>query len=305
MNISEPQIGPGQVLVEVAVAGVNFMDNGVRQGHFWQEMPNPKTLGVEGAGRVLAVASDVKCFQAGQRVAWAYAPGSYAERVVIAADALVSIPDAIDDRTAASVMMQGLTAKHFATDFYPVQQGDYALVHAASGGVGMMLSQIIRLRGGTVIGRVSHQKKVDAAKAAGAEHVIVDAEGNFAEEVLRLTNGEGAHVVFDGSGSATFDGSIKSLRRSGTLCWFGPGLGMLPPIQIYTLPKSIKVGYAAFYDHVPTPELLRARTNEMFGWIMAGKLRVQIGATYALGEAASAHADMEARRHTGKLLLIP
>src|SRR6266436_123626 len=154
----DPVTGPGQALVEVAVAGVNFMDIGVRRGTLGTDVPNPKVLGVEGMGRVLAVGDGVEDIEPGQRVAWVYAPGSYAERIAIPATSLVNVPDAIDDRTAASVMMQGLTASHFATDFYPVQPGDIAFVHAAAGGVGL-LTQIIRLRGGHVIGRVSSEEK--------------------------------------------------------------------------------------------------------------------------------------------------
>lgn len=149
-----PTATPGRVIVDVAAAGVNFMDIGVRQGMAWTTIPNPKILGVEGAGRVIAVGEGVDMFEPGERVAWVYEPGSYTEQVSVRADALVKIPDGIDDRTAAAVMMQGLTASHFATDFYPVQPGDIALVHAAAGGVGLLLTQIIKLRGGTVIGRV-------------------------------------------------------------------------------------------------------------------------------------------------------
>jgi NADPH2:quinone reductase len=212
-------------LVAVAVAGVDFMDIGVRHGTVWTKVPDPKILGVEGMGRVLAVGDGVEDIEPGHRVAWVYAPGSYAERIAIPATSLVKVPDTIDDRTAASVMMQGLTASHFATDFYPVQSGAIAFVHAAAGGVGLLLTQIIKLRGGHVIGRVSSQEKVAAAKEAGADHVIVDTEGEFAEEALRLTRGEGVHVVYDGSGPTTFQGSLDVLRRSGTFCWYGPVLG--------------------------------------------------------------------------------
>lgn len=186
----EPVVMPGHAVVEVAAAGVNFMDIGVRQGMAWTEMANPKILGVEGAGRVLSVGYGVDGFAAGDRVAWVYAPGSYAERHSILADSLVRIPDAVDDHTAAAVMMQGLTASHFATDFYPVRPGDIALVHAAAGGVGLLLTQIIKLRGGRVIGRVSSEDKIAAAKEAGADHLIVDTEGQFAEDVLHLTGGK-------------------------------------------------------------------------------------------------------------------
>ncbi len=305
LDLPDIEPRPGNVLVEVAAAGVNFMDVGVRRGMAWSDVPEPKVIGVEGAGRVIALGEGISDFAIGDRVAWVYAPGSYAERVEVAADALVAIPDAIDDRAAASIMMQGLTASHFATDFYPVQAGDIALVHAAAGGLGMLLTQIVKLRGGTVIGRVSSPKKVEAARRAGADHVIVDADGDFADEVLSLTGGEGVHVVFDGSGPATFAGSLAALRRSGTFCWFGPVLGGPGPIDIMRLPKSIKLGYAVFSDHIPTPALLRERTARLFDWVREGKLKVEIGGEYPLAYAASAHIDMESRRTTGKLLLIP
>jgi NADPH2:quinone reductase len=301
----DPVPGAGQVLVAIAVAGVNFMDIGVRQGMAWNEMPNPKILGVEGAGRVLAVGEGVDGFDVGQRVAWVYAPGSYAEKIVMPAESLVRVPDGIDDKTAAAVMMQGLTASHFATDFYSTQPGDIAFVHAAAGGVGLLLTQIIKLRGGTVIGRVSSASKVAVAKAAGADHVIVDAEGHFAEEARRLSGGEGVHVVFDGSGPSTFQGSLDVLRRAGTFCWYGPVLGGPGPLNIMSLPKSIKLGYAVYRDHVHTPALLRERSAQLFDWIAEGKLKIVIGGEYPLADAAKAHADMESRATTGKLLLIP
>lgn len=301
----EPVAGPGEALVEIAVAGVNFMDIGVRQGIAWTDMPNPKILGVEGVGRVLAVGEGVEAVQPGQRVAWVYAPGSYAERVAIPATSLVPVPDAVDDRTAASIMMQGLTASHFATDFYPVLPGDIAFVHAAAGGLGLLLTQIIKLRGGQVIGRVSSEDKVAVAREVGADHVIVDTEGRFAEEALRLTDGEGVHVVYDGSGPTTFQGSLDVLRRSGTFCWYGPVLGGPGPLDIMSLPRSIKIGYAVFFDHVHTPVLLRKHAAQLFQWVADGKLKVRIGGEYALADAAKAHADMESRRTTGKLVLIP
>jgi len=300
-----PTATPGHVLVEIAMAGVNFMDIGVRQGMAWTETPNPKVLGVEGAGRVLAIGEGVAEFAIGDRVAWVYAPGSYAERISIPATSLVKVPESIDDRTAASLMMQGLTASHFATDFYPIQPGDTALVHAAAGGVGLLLTQIIRLRGGRVIGRVSSDDKVAIAKQAGAEAVIVDTEGEFADEVLRLTDGRGVEVVYDGSGPKTFKGSLDALRRSGTFCWYGPVLGGPGPLDIMSLPKSIRIGYAVFFDHIHTPELLRARTRQLFDWIENGSLKVSIGGIYPLAQAAQAHADMASRATTGKLLLIP
>jgi NADPH2:quinone reductase len=301
----DPVPGPGQALVEVAAAGVNFMDTGVRRGQFWPEIPLPRVLGVEGMGRVLAVGNGVNSVQPGQRVAWVYAPGSYAERISLSADGLVPVPDAIDDHTAAAVMMQGLTASHFATNFYSVQPEDVALVHAAAGGVGLLLTQIIKLRSGRVIGRVSNQDKVAVAKDAGADHVIVDTEGQFAREAIRLTGGEGVHVVYDGSGPVTFQASLESLRRCGTFCWYGPVLGGPGPLDIMSLPRSIKIGYAGFVDHIYTPMLLRTHSAQLFDWIARGVLKVRIGGTYPLAEAFRAHADIESRTTTGKLLLIP
>lgn len=301
----EPVAASGHVLVEIAAAGVNFMDIGVRQGMAWIDIANPKILGVEGAGRVLAVGEGVTEFSAGDRVAWVYAPGSYAKRISIPVSSLVRLPDFIDDRTAAAIMMQGLTASHFATDFYPVQPRDIALVHAAAGGVGLLLTQIIRLRGGRVIGRVSSEDKVAIAQQAGAEHVIVDRQGDFAQQVLNLTNDRGVDVVYDGSGPTTFQGSIESLRRSGTFCWYGPVLGGPGLIDIMSLPKSIKIGYAVFSDHVYAPERLRARATQLFDWIRDGSLKINIGGSYRLEDAALAHADMASRRTTGKLLLVP
>jgi NADPH2:quinone reductase len=301
----DPVPDPGDVLVEISVAGVNFMDIGIRQGLAWNEVPNPKILGVEGAGRVLALGEGVDDFRVGERVAWVYHPGSYAQKAAIPASSLVSLPDAIDDRTAAGVMMQGLTASHFATDFYHTEPGDIAFVHAAAGGVGLILTQIVKLRGGTVIGRVSTSEKVAVAKAAGADHVVVAADGEFAKEVIRLSGGEGVHVVFDGSGPATFQGSLDVLRRSGTFCWFGPVLGGPGPIDIMSLPKSIKIGYAVFFDHIHTPELFRKHSAHLFDWIIEGKLKITFGGDYALEDAAEAHADMASRATTGKLVLIP
>jgi len=305
VDLPDPVATPGHVVVEVAAAGVNFMDIGVRQGMAWTDRPNPKILGVEGAGRIVALGDGVDDFAIEDRVAWVYALGSYASHVLISADALVRLPGTIDDQTAASVMMQGLTASHFATDFYSVQPGDTALVHAAAGGVGLLLTQIIRLRGGMVIGRVSSTDKVEIAKAVGASHVIVDMEGTFANEVLHLTGGQGVSVVYDGSGPKTFQGSLAALRRSGTFCWYGPVLGGPGPLDIMSLPKSIKIGYATFFDHISTPDLLRARSRQLFRWIEDGSLKLHVGGTYPLSDAARAHADMESRGTTGKLLLAP
>jgi NADPH2:quinone reductase len=305
VDLPSPLPSAGQALVEVYAAGVNFMDVGVIKGSVWKESTYPKRLGVEGAGRVLAVGDGVVGVAPGQRVAWVYAPGSYSEQMLIPAASLVLVPEEIDNRTAAALMMQGLTASHFTTDFYPVRPGDIALVHAAAGGLGLLLTQMIKLRGGHVIGRVSSPDKVAVAKHAGADHVIVDSQGDFVEEVIRLSGGEGVHVVYDGSGPTTFQGSLDVLRVSGTFCWYGPVLGAPEPFNIMSLPKSIKIGYATFSHHISTPELLRARSAELFALVSAGQLQVRIGAEYRLEDASKALADLESRATTGKMILIP
>lgn len=303
-EVEEPKPRANEVLIQVAAAGVNFMDIGARRGMVGGNY-KPEILGVEGAGRIIELGEGVVDFGIGDRVAWVFVQHSYAERVVAPVQALVKLPDELDERIAASIMMQGLTASHFANEFYPVQPGDVALVHAAAGGLGQILTQIIRNRGGTVIGRVSHPDKVEVAKGAGANHVIVDAEGKFADDAIRFSGGEGAHVVYDGSGPTTFAGSLAALRPAGTLCWYGPVLGGPGPIDIMSLPKSIKIGYAVFSDHIRTLALFQARANDLFADVAAGKLKILPPRAYPLADVSHAHADMEGRRSTGKLLLIP
>jgi NADPH2:quinone reductase len=300
-----PAPGPGEALVQVHAAGVNFMDIGVRTGQFWRHLTPPFVPGVEGAGQVVALGEGVETARVGDRVAWVYAPGSYAEQIVVRADALVPIPETVDDETAAGLMMQGVTAHHFATGFYAVMPGDTALVHAAAGGVGLLLTQMVKLLGGRVIARVSAENKVQIAHDAGAAHVIVESVGKFAKAVMELTQGQGVNVVFDGSGAATFDDSIASLGRHGVLAYYGPGLGSPKPIDIASLPRSILIGFPTFADHVPTREALLRTSSQLFDWVQSGQLKVHIGHRYRLADAAQAHVDMASRRTTGKLLLLP
>jgi NADPH2:quinone reductase len=304
-NSPSPVAGPNQVLVKVNVVGVNFMDTGVRSGILWRDKPLPLVPGVEGAGRILALGDGVETFQVGDRVAWVYAPGSYTEQLVAAADALVPLPDTIDDEIAAAVMMQGVTASHLATQFYAVRPGDIALVHAAAGGVGTLLTQIVKLRGGTVIARVSSREKVEIAREAGAGHVIVERGGSFLQEILGLTDGRGVDVVFDGSGATTFDDSLASLHRHGVLAYYGPVLGAPKPINIAALPRSILIGFPIFSDHIATRNELLDRTRQLFDWIESGELKVKVGKRYPMSEAAQAHVDIESRRSVRKLVLIP
>ncbi|MFD5091953.1 quinone oxidoreductase family protein [Amycolatopsis thailandensis] len=300
----DPVPGTGELLVDIEFAGVNFMDTGSRVGY---GLPKglPFIPGVEGAGRVAAIGAGVTDFAVGDRVAWVYAYGSYAERLAIAADQVVPVPDEVPGDVAAAIMMQGLTAHHFVTEVAPLEKGQVALVHSAAGGVGRMVTQLLKLRGAHVIGLVSQEEKVPVALAAGVDDVLVSTGGAFAERVKELTGGEGVHAVFDGGGAATFDSSVEVLRRSGTLVYYGPLIGDIPQVRLTDLPKSIKVSYAVFADHVHTPELLREHAGALFGMLGEGKLKVEITKRYSLSEAGQAHVDIESRRTSGKLLLDP
>ncbi len=302
-NRAEAKPGPGEVLVSVAYAGVNFMDIGVRKGMLWRDQALPFVPGVEGAGTILTLGEGVNDLAVGQRVAWPYVQGSYTQQLIASAASLVPLPSEISDEIAAAAMMQGLTASHIAIRFYETRSGDVALVHAAAGGVGSLLTQIVKMRGGSVIARVSSAEKVEAAKAAGADHVIVDSDGKFADQVRELTGGVGVNVVFDGSGATTFDDSLASLRPIGTLAYFGPVLGAPPPINIAAMQNSIKIGFPKYSDSLLTRQNLLARSEELFEWIRSGALKIAIGNIYPLADAALAHADLESRKTTGKLLL--
>jgi len=296
--------GPNHVLVRISAAGVNFMDTGVRRGIFWADKTPPFVPGVEGAGRVMALGEGVDNIHVGDRVAWFYIPGSYAEELIAPTDKLVPIPHDIDDETAAAMMMQGLTASHFVTETYQIKPGDVALVHSSAGGLGLILTQLIKILGGKVIGRVSTEEKVEIAKKAGADHVIVESGGNFAKEVLHLTDDEGVHVVYDGAGAYTFHDSLTSLRYHGVLAYYGQAIKRLPPTDLLDLPKSVLVTYPSVMHHVRTHETLLARTEQLFDWVRKGQLNIHIGRRYPLADAARAHADLEARKTTGKLLLL-
>lgn len=295
-----PRPGPGEVLVDVRVAGVNFIDTAVR-GQAMAEVP-----GVEGAGVVAETGEGVHAFAVGDRVAWlTNSNGSYAEQIVLPASGVVRVPDGVDDETAAGLIVHGLSAHHFATVSHPVRPGDVALVHAAAGGVGMMLTQIIKARGGTVIGLVSRPEKIGFATDAGADHVLVSSGDAFVEPVRELTGGEGVHVVFDGAGATTFAASLQVLRTHGTLVFYGPLIGDVPTIAMNDIPRSTRLTYPVTEDHIRTPEELAARTAELFALVERGELVVRIGGRYPLAEAARAHADIESRTTTGKLLLLP
>lgn len=300
----DPEPAAGELLVDVEFAGINFMDTGSRVGFGLVGAP-PVIPGVEGAGRVAALGEGVTDFAVGDRVAWVGVYGSYAERLAVPATRAVPVPDDIPSDVAASTMMQGITAHHFVTESAPLAEGEIALVHSAAGGVGRTLSQLLKLRGVRVIGLVSREEKVAAAKEAGADDVLVSSNGDFVERVLGLTDGEGVHAVFDGGGSATFHASLEVLRRSGTMAYFGPLHGDIPTVRMCDLPKSIKLVYPVYSDHIATREELLRHTADLFAKIRDGQLRIDVSRRYPLSEAEQAHRDIESRRTSGKLLLAP
>lgn len=296
----DPVPGPGEALVRLRIAGVNFMDTGVRR----QPVPTwslPAVLGVEGVGTVTALGPDVAGLAVGDRVAWFYHQGSYAEQLAIPARSLVRVPGDVDDETAAAVMMQGLTANHFTTETYAIRPGDTAVVHAAAGGVGSVLTQLVKARGGTVIGLVSREDKVAVAKEAGADHVLVSSGGGFENRVKKLTGGRGADVVYDGSGPATFRSSQLALRRHGVHAYYGVLIGN-PVFRPMDLPSSILLPYPAVADHVPTREDLVRRTEEVFGFVRSGQLVPRIGQRYASRRRRSGEPSRIGRSSTLQVL---
>ncbi|GAA4617079.1 quinone oxidoreductase [Actinoallomurus liliacearum] len=299
-----PEPGPGEIRVDVSVAGVNFMDTGTRRLGT-AVGPVPFVPGVEGAGQVSALGEGVTGFRVGDRVAWVYAYGSYAEQLALPAASAVPVPDGVSDEVAASVMMQGITAHHFVTEAAPVEPGQVTLVHAAAGGVGQKLTQLIKARGGTVIGVASTPEKAELARRIGADHVVVSTGDAFVEPVLELTGGEGVHTVFEGGGETTFRASMRVVRRNGTLLYYGVLIGSVPVVTITELPNSIKICYPTFFDHIPTREALLRHSAEIFDLVQDGRLQVEIGGRYPLKDAARAHRDIESRATTGKLLLLP
>lgn len=299
----DPVPGPGRVLVKVAAAGVNFIDIYHRSGYYPQ--PVPYVPGLEGAGTVIAAGDGVTGFAAGDHVAWAAAVGSYAEQVTVDARQLVPVPAGIDLKAAAAVILQGLTAHYLCRSTFPVTEGAVAVVHAAAGGVGLLLTQMIKDLGGTVIATTSSAPKAELAAAAGADHVT--SYEQFAEVVRQVTGGRGADVVFDGVGKDTFDASLSALRPRGMMVLYGASSGPVPPVD----PQRLNRGGSLFLTRptlanyaVDRAELLW-RTSDVFGWISKGELSVAIGGEYPLADARLAHEDLVARRTTGKLILVP
>jgi NADPH:quinone reductase len=300
-----PTPGPRDVLVDIAAAGVNFMDIYSREGRPPYTPETPFVLGAEGAGRVGAVGAEVSAFTVGDRVAWTGVPGSYAEQVVVPADRAVPVLPGVDLTTAAAVMLQGCTAHYLASSTWPVSAGDVAVVHAAAGGVGALLTQIVRLRGGVVVATTSGGQKAIVAANTGAQNVAT--YDDFVRVARDMTGGAGAHVVYDGVGRTTFDDSLRALRRRGTMVLYGAASGAVPPVDPLRLQTggSLYLTRPSLVDYIATRDDLVARTDELFGWIADGRLTVRIGGTYRLEDAARAQEDLTGRRTTGKLLLTP
>ena len=299
----DPEPGPGQVVVEAAAAGVNFIDIYRRSGVYNQ--PLPYVPGSEGAGTVVAVGEGVTDVAVGDRVAWHDASGSYAERVVVDAAMTVPVPDDTELTAAAAVMLQGMTAHYLCRSTFEVKQGTVAVVHAAAGGVGLLLTQMIKSLGGTVIATTSGGPKAELAEQAGADYVT--GYGEFGAVVDRVTDGRGADVVYDGVGKDTFDAGLAALRPRGLMALFGGSSGQVPPFD----PQRLNSGGSLFLTR-PTlanytadrAELLW-RAGDVLGAVASGELNVRIGLEYSLAHAPQAHEDLAARRTTGKLILIP
>ncbi len=301
----EPEPREGEALVRTEAIGVNFIDIYQRMGAY--KLPLPFTPGNEGAGVVVKTGSRVTEVAAGHRVAWAGAIGSYAGLAVVPAWRLVRLPGKIDAKTAAALMLQGMTAHYLAHATYPLKPGDACLVHAAAGGVGLLLVQIAKRRGARVIGTVSTAEKADLAKKAGADDVILYTERDFEAETRRLTGGKGVQVVYDSVGKTTFEKSLSCLAGRGYLVLYGQASGPVPPLdlQVLNAKGGLFVTRPSLVHYTATREELLKRANDVLRWVARGDLEVRIGAEFPLAEAAEAHRRLGGRMTTGKVLLIP
>lgn len=305
VEVGDP--GPGQIRVRHGAVGLNYIDVYHRTGLY--PLPSlPWTLGMEGAGQVEAVGEGVTEFKVGDRVAYASPPvGAYAEVRLIAADRVVALPDAIDDRTAAAMMLQGMTAQYLLRRTYRVQPGDAILLHAAAGGVGLIASQWARHLGATVIGTVGSDEKAELARAHGCHHVIVYSRENFVERVREITSGQGVAVVYDSVGKETFLGSLDCLRPLGMMVSFGNASGPVPPFEpgILAAKGSLFLTRPTLMTYTAQRPDLLASAADLFAVVQSGAVKIEVRQTYPLAEAAQAHCDLEARRTTGSTVLLP
>ncbi len=304
VDVQEP--GPGEARVRLAASGVNYIDTYQRSGLYPKDLPF--TLGMEGAGEVDAVGEGVEELSSGDYVAFASAPGSYAEYVVAPVEKLVPFNvTLVEARVAAAIMLQGMTAHYLTHSTFPIQEGQTVLVHAAAGGVGLLLCQMAKMRGATVIGTAGTEEKASLAKGAGADEVILYTEQDFVAETERITDGEGVHAVYDGVGKETFDGGLDVLRPRGYMVLFGASSGSVPAFDPQTLNQKggLFLTRPSLTQYTADREELKWRAGSLFSWIGQGNLDVRIGGTYALQDAEQAHRDLEGRKTTGKLLLMP
>jgi NADPH2:quinone reductase len=304
-DVPLPAPGPSQVLVAVKAAGINLFDTQLRSGLYKRELPF--TLGLEGAGIVEAVGPDVTDIAIGERVAFVFSAGSYATHTLAPAERTVPLPDTISFEDAAAVLFQGLTAHYLATSTFPIGPGSICLVHSAAGGCGILLCQIAKIRGAAVIGAVSTPAKAAIAREAGADHVVVYAEEDFAAAVKRITGGRGVDVVYDAVGLETYIRSMDSLRPRGMLALYGEASGLVPPIDPRELlfRKSLYLTRTGLDHYIADRRELRMRTDELFAWAAKGLLKQKVFRSYRLDEIAEAHRGLESRATTGKLLVIP
>jgi len=304
-EVDKPVPKAGEVLLKLEAIGVNFIDVYHRTGLY--PLPLPFTPGTEGAGIVEAVGSDVSDIEVGDRVAYAMAVGSYAEYATVPAAKLVKLPDQLDAQRAAAAMLQGMTAHYLVTSTYTLKSMDTALVHAAAGGVGLLLIQMAKRIGARLFGTVSTEEKAQLASEAGADEVIMYTERDFQEEVKRLTEGKGVQVVYDSVGKTTFMKSLDSLAPRGMLALFGQSSGPVPPFDPALLAQkgSLFLTRPSLAQYTLTREELLWRAGDVLKWVSSGELKLRIGKTFPLAEAAEAHRQLEGRKTTGKVLLIP
>ena len=300
-----PEPKADEVRIRVEAAGVNFIDTYQRSGLY--PLPLPFTLGLEVAGTVSAVGSNVAGFKPGDRVATARASGGYADETIAPAAQLVHVPASVSSQQAAALLLQGLTAHYLACDTFALKPGDSALIHAAAGGVGLLLVQIAKQRGARVIGTAGNEEKARIAQDVGAEEVVIYTRDDFAAAARRFTAGRGVDVVYDGVGKDTFEGSLNSLRPRGLFASFGNASGPLPPFSPLLLSQkgSLYFTRPTLAHYTQTTSELLSRADDLFRWLAAGKLQVRIGATFPLTEAVNAHRALESRGTTGKILLVP
>jgi len=305
VDLPTPQPKPNEAVVKIAASGVNFIDVYQREGRYKVAMPF--VLGQEGAGTVTSVGSEVKSIQPGDHVAWTSILGSYAEYAAVPAERLVPIPPGVSDQQAAAAMLQGMTAHYLCHDTFPVKRGQNALVHAAAGGVGLLLVQMAHHIGARVIATVSTDEKAKLARGAGADDVILYTQTDFEAETKRLTGSNGVDVVFDGVGKTTFEKGLNVLRPRGMMVLFGGSSGPVPPFDLIQLSQkgSLFLTRPTLVHNTATTQELQTRSSAVFKMIADGTLKLRIEHTYPLAETATAHRDLEGRKTTGKLLLIP